>query len=130
MVYDGVLEPQPQPYNITKIQSCPKFSKKPHPPTLVEQCNGAPMCHTTAYQGAKPLCILWMWDAVYGVLEPQLQPYIITKIRSCPPFSKNPHPPALVEQCNGAPMCPSTAYQGAKTLCIYMIWMWNAVCWA
>ncbi len=27
----------------------------------------------------------------------------------------------------GAPTCPSTAYQGAKTLCIHMIWMWNAV---
>ena len=25
-------------------------------------------------------------------------------------------------------MFPSTAYQGAKTLCLYMIWMWDAVC--
>jgi len=28
----------------------------------------------------------------------------------------------------GAPMiCPSTASQGAKTLCIHPIWMWDAV---
>jgi hypothetical protein len=24
-------------------------------------------------------------------------------------------------------MCPSTAYQGAETLCIHMIWMWDAL---
>ena len=26
----------------------------------------------------------------------------------------------------GAPTCPSTASQGAKTLCIHPIWMWDA----
>ena len=47
-----------------------------------------------------------------------------------PVISPNPpqHPPAQVEQYKGAPMCPSTAYQGAKTLCIYMLWMWDVVC--
>jgi len=27
----------------------------------------------------------------------------------------------------GAPICPSTASPGAKTLCIHPIWMWDAV---
>jgi hypothetical protein len=27
----------------------------------------------------------------------------------------------------GVPICPSTASQGAKTLCIHPIWMWGAV---
>ncbi len=29
--------------------------------------------------------------------------------------------------CKGAPICPSTASQAAKTLCIHPIWMWDAV---
>ena len=32
-----------------------------------------------------------------------------------------------VYQCEDAPICPSTAYQGAKALCIYMIWMWDVI---
>ncbi len=43
-----------------------------------------------------------------------------------PQLSKNSPPLAQVLQCKGAPICPSTAYQGAKILCIHMIWMWNA----
>ncbi len=43
-----------------------------------------------------------------------------------PQFSKNSPPPIQVLQCKGAPICLSTAYQGAKTLCIHMIWMWDA----
>ncbi len=38
----------------------------------------------------------------------------------------NPH----LQRCisiKGAPMCSYTAYQGAKSRCIYMIWMWDAV---
>ena len=44
-------------------------------------------------------------------------------LRHAPNFPKI-HPNI---QCKGAPICPSTAYQGAKTLCIYMIWMWDVV---
>ena len=45
-----------------------------------------------------------------------------------PKFPKNPPPPAQAEQCKGNPICPSTAYQSAKTLCMYILWMWDAVC--
>ncbi len=44
-----------------------------------------------------------------------------------PPISQKPNPPSEAHQCKGAPTCPSTPYQGAKTHCIYMIWMWSAV---
>ncbi len=44
-----------------------------------------------------------------------------------PPISQNPPPPPEAYQCKGAPTCPSTAYQVAKTQCIYIIWMWDAV---
>ncbi len=43
-----------------------------------------------------------------------------------PQLSKNAPPLAQVLQCKGAPKCPSTAYQGAKTLCIHMVWMCDA----
>ena len=33
----------------------------------------------------------------------------------------------LCPNCKGAPICTSTAYQGAKTLYIHPIWMWDAV---
>jgi hypothetical protein len=36
-------------------------------------------------------------------------------------------PLTQVLQCKGAPICPSTAHQGAKTLFIHKIWMWDAV---
>jgi hypothetical protein len=38
------------------------------------------------------------------------------------------HPsPQEVYQCEGAPICPSKASQGAKILCIYMKWLGDAV---
>ena len=50
-------------------------------------------------------------------------------LRHAPNFPKNPPPPAQLKLCKGTPICPaSTVYQGAKTLCIYIIWIWDAVC--
>ena len=38
------------------------------------------------------------------------------------------HPsPQEAYQHKGAPICPSTASQGAKPLCIHPIWMWDTV---
>jgi len=44
-----------------------------------------------------------------------------------PFFSYNLPPPALVLQYKDAPICPSTASQVAKIICIHPIWMWDAV---
>jgi hypothetical protein len=44
-----------------------------------------------------------------------------------PHFPHISPPPAHVLQHKNAPICPSTASEGAKTLCIHPIWMWDAV---
>ncbi len=44
-----------------------------------------------------------------------------------PKFPKIHPCPAQAQQCKGGPLCLFTAYQGAKTLCIHMIWMWDEV---
>ena len=70
-----------------------------------------------------------MWDEVYGTFAAStmaLQHHLDFTMPL--KFPKNPPPPAQVKQCKRAPMFPSTAYQGAKSLCIHMIWMWDAVC--
>ena len=143
----GALEPQPWPYIIAWTLPCPQFSntislwlrhshkffKENQPPRAqAKQCKGATMSPSTAYQGFKTLwmCMIWMWDAVCGVLEPQPWSYNITWTSPWTQYSKIKKQPVHVEQCKGAPICPSTAYQGAKTLCIYMILMWDAVCGA
>ncbi len=115
-------------YNITWTQPYPQFPKNPSPPSEAYQCKGAPKCPSTAYQGAKTLCIymLWMWDAVYGALQLQPWLYNITQSQSYPWFPKNPHPPSEANQCKGGPICPSTAYKGGKHFA-YIIWIWVAV---
>jgi hypothetical protein len=76
-----------------------------------------------AYQGADEtlsIYIIWMWNAFHGGFGAST--FITSSFRLGPtPISKNPPPPST-----GAPICPSMAYQGAETLSIYMIWMWNA----
>ncbi len=70
-----------------------------------------------------------MWDAVSGGLQPQpcdhniiwAPPYAI------PRFPKNWPPTPQVLKSIGAPICPSTAYEGAQTLYIHPIWMLDAV---
>ena len=66
-----------------------------------------------------------MWDAVYGALKPQARR--ITRTQPYPQFHKNTPTPSEAYQCKGAPTCPSTAYQTDETLCMYIIWMWDAV---
>ena len=48
------------------------------------------------------------------------------RLSHTPFFLKLP-PPAHVLRHEGVPICPSTAYQGAKSLCIQMICMWDTV---
>ncbi len=113
----------------TKGLAIPNFSIW-LPPAEAYQCKGTPTCPSTAYQGAKTHCIyiVWMWDAVCGALKPQPWLYNITQTQPYPQYPKNPPPPSEAYQCKGTPRCPFTAYQGAKTLCIYnIIWMWDAV---
>ena len=48
------------------------------------------------------------------------------RLSHTPFFLKLP-PPAHVLRHKGVPIYPSTAHQGAKTLCIHPIWMWDTV---
>jgi hypothetical protein len=50
------------------------------------------------------------------VMKPQC--HLLSPI---PQLSKYSLPPSQAKQCKGAPICPSIAYQGAKTLCIHMM---------
>ena len=60
-------------------------------------------------------------------LKPKPRLYSITQTQPYPQFPKNQPPPSEAYQCKGAPTCPSTVYQGAKTHCIHMMWKWVAV---
>jgi hypothetical protein len=64
--------------------------------------------------------MIWMWDAVWGGLVG------FTTVKTARILTKNPFklvkcpPPEEYLPKGGPTMCPSTAYQGAETLCIYM----------
>jgi hypothetical protein len=77
---------------LSHVPNLPKI----HPHLHRCNCKGALMCLSTLYQGANTLCInmVWMWDAIYGALEPQPWPYNITRTQPCSQFCKNPPPPA------------------------------------
>ena len=68
-----------------------------------------------------------MWDAVYGALKPHPWLYNITRTQPYAPNFPKIHPHLKSVSGKGAPTCPSIAYQDAKTLCIYIIRMWDAV---
>jgi hypothetical protein len=70
-----------------------------------------------------------MWDAVNGGLQPQPRHHNIYMIQARPyPISPKIHPYLNTYYgYNDAPICPSTASQGAETLRIHPIWMWDAV---
>ena len=96
----------------------------------VSQCEDWLICPYTAYQGAKThgIHMAWMWDAVYGVLQPQPWPYNISWAQPYITFLKiHSH----LHKCNSVRADsyahPRLISQGAKTLCIQMIWMWDAV---
>ncbi len=68
-----------------------------------------------------------MWDTLHGGFEPQPWHFNIIHSQLHPNLNKIHPRPAQAQQCKGGPVCSSTACQGAKTLCIYIIWMRNAV---
>ncbi len=129
--FNGGWQPQPWHRNIIQVQAWPYpvFPKiYPHL-HMYYVYKGVPICPSTASQCVKPLCIhpIWMWDAVNGGLQPQPWHRNIIQNQPYPVFPKIHPPPAHVSRHKGVPICPSTASQGAKTLCIHPIWMWDAV---
>ena len=117
-------QPQPWHHNIIEAQPYPIFSKVTPTCTRITAIRmGVPICPSTALQGAKTLCIhpTWMWDAVNEGLQPQPWHHNIIQAWPYPP------PSTHVLQHTDAPICPSTASQGAITLCIHPTWMWDAI---
>ena len=123
-----------KPYNITKTQPCTQSLPKIH--LHLHRWNSVrvpPYAHPQHIKVLKHCVCTWyefgMQSMELRSLNHDLTTSLnITKYQPCTQsLQKNPPPPAQVEQCKGAPICPSTAYKGAKTLFMYMIWMWDAV---
>jgi len=107
----------------------PHFPENSTPPAHILPHKDAPICPSTASHGVKTLCKhpICMWDAVNGGLQPQPWHHYIIQARPYHTFPENPTPPAhVMVQHKSAPICPSTASQGAKTLFIHPKWLWDA----
>ena len=91
-----------------------------------KECKSAPTHPYTSNEGAQALCIhlIWMCDAVTGGLEPI---YHLGLRLGLPQLPKKMAPTCKSIRHKGAPICPSTAYGGAQTLCIHPIWMCDAM---
>jgi len=70
-----------------------------------------------------------MWDAFNGGWQPQPWHRNIIQVQAWPyPVFPKIHPHLhMYYVYKGVPICPSTASQGVKPLCIHPIWMWDAV---
>jgi hypothetical protein len=113
-------------YNITQAQ--PYQKSTPHLKRYIN-VRVHPYAHPQHFKVLNHFVYMtWIGDAVSRGLEP-LNHDLTTSLRlsHSPNFPKiHPSPPD-VYQHKGAPICPSTASQGAKTLCIYMLWLKDAV---
>jgi hypothetical protein len=126
---------RPQLWHISIIEGSAippiSVSQNPPPPQEAYQSKGAPMCPSTAYQGAKTLCCITNNVDVGYSLGPLA--VAASSLNHYDPWHHNTvPPPASAQKRNSATrvrthMSPSTAYQDAKTLCMYMIWMWDVV---
>ena len=127
---NGGLQPQLWSYNIMQARPYP-ISSKNHPHTCT--CNMARRMHP--YDRPQHLKVLKHFVYIHygcgmqsmGVCcfnHDTTTSYRLSHI----PFSLKFTPtPAHVIRHKGVPICPSTASQGAKSLCIHPILMWDAV---
>ena len=106
-----------------------QFSKNSPPPAHVLKHKDAPICPSTASQGAEtPLYTSNMdvgssrWEFAASTMTPQHHTGL-----TIPHYPLNSPPPAYVLRHKGVPICPSTSSQGVQTLHLHPIWMWEAV---
>jgi hypothetical protein len=121
----GDLEPQPWHYNITRAQTYPNYSKI-HPD--LQRRNSVrvhPYAHPQHIKVLKRFVYMLYWCGMQSTGVWSLNHDITTSLglRHTPRFLKLHRRKSV--KC--APICPSTAYQGAKTICKHMIWMWDAI---
>jgi hypothetical protein len=98
----------------SKLRLTPKFQ-------ILPPRKGAPKCLFSAYEGAQTLHmhVLWMCDAEWGGLQPQQSQ---NNVVLAPP---DPKVPKFAPR-KGAPKCLFSAYEGAQTLHIHVLWMCDA----
>ena len=118
----GGLQPQPWHRNIIQARRAQPYhiSPKIHPHlNTYYGYNDAPICPSTASQGAKIFVYIQYGCGMQSMGVVSLYHDTTTSYRlAIPHFPWNSPPPANLLQHKDAPTCPSTASQGAKTLCI------------
>ncbi len=80
-VWTVTMTPHAQPHGLGHTPHS-KLTQNSSPQPEAYQRKGSPIWPSTAYLGATILCIhmSWMWDAVYGALEPQPWPFNIIRM--------------------------------------------------
>ena len=105
----------------------PIFQNLP-PPAQVNSVRVHPYAHPKHMKVLKHFAYIQYGCGIQSMGVGSLSHDTTTSYRlSHTPFFLKLPPPAHVLRHKGVPICPSTASQGAKTLCIQPIWMWDTV---
>ncbi len=123
------LQPQPWHHNITRAQPYPNYTKNHTHLNRHNRVRVHPYAHPLHMKVLKHFIYIWYGCGMQSMGVLSLNHTLQQQHHSgsaIPLFSKNSPPPAQVYQCKGAPICLCTAYQCIKTLCMHMIWIWNA----
>ncbi len=111
--FDSTSNPEPQ--NLSQVG-------------WAKLCKAATVCQWTAYQCVK--CFLYVYYGCGKQFEVavSLNHDIMTSfwLHKCP-RTQNKRQVGWVKLCKADTVCPWTEYQCAQTLCIHLIWMWEAV---
>jgi len=125
----GGLQPQPCHHNVIWDSPYPNFSKFGHHLLRYNSVRVHPYAHPQHMKVLKHFLYIEYGCGMQSVVAYSLNhdttmsfgPRLTTIFRNLPP-------PTQVYQCSkGASICPSTAYEGAQSLSIHPIWMWDAV---
>ena len=122
---NGGLQPQPWHHNIIQARPYPFFPKtNPHLNNVFRH-KGAPICPSTASQVLKHFVYIQYGCGMQSMGVFSLNHDIAKSYRlSHTPFST---PTCKRITHKDAPIGPYTVSQGAQTLCIHPIWIWDAV---
>jgi hypothetical protein len=112
-----------------RLRSTPKTKSTPDLQRHSITVRVAPYTHTQHIKVPKHFVYIQYGCGIQSEAIRSLNHDITTShgLRSTPKTRKIHPPPAEGYSGKGGPICPYTAYQGAKTLCIHPIWMWDPV---
>ncbi len=127
---DGGSKPQPWHHNIIQARPYPIFPKTHHHLHTYYSIRMHPYAHPQHLKVLKHFLYIHYGCGMQSMGVWSLNHDTATSYRfsRIPHFPWNSPPPAhVMVRHKGAPICPSTASQGAKILCIHPILMWDAV---